>query len=70
MKTAADGYFLAKREVQKALINRSLEYEEKMNKAALEGDVNKHIAAKSAVMALEEFRDFVRNVMLWDTRNN
>lgn len=61
---------MAKREMGDALMRRSLKYEEAMNKALLAGDVHAHIAAKSAMQALEEARSFVRNVMLWDTAND
>lgn len=67
IKNPSDGYFLAKREVVEALIHRADKYEREMKEAEASGNVEAHIAAKSKYYATEDFRNFVRNYLLWDT---
>ncbi|NJO48098.1 MAG: hypothetical protein HC840_00115 [Leptolyngbyaceae cyanobacterium RM2_2_4] len=68
--TGKDGYFLAKRQLGESLAYRIEKYEAEAKRAEADGDVHKHIAAKSRVDELEKIRSYVRNVMLWDTDND
>ena len=67
---AMDGYILAKREMEQAIENRIAKFEQ-MQQKCLEGFLpgNYH-QYESAKMALSELRSFVRNVMLWDHKND
>jgi hypothetical protein len=69
MTKPSEGYFYAKREAQDAIFRRQEKYEQQMKEAEANGDVHAHIAAKSKIEALEEFRGFIRNVMLWYVGN-
>jgi hypothetical protein len=65
----SDGYFLAKREMNEALINRIDIYVAKSQSAHLLGDAIQAAMFRQLASDLEKFRGFVRNVMLWDTDN-
>jgi hypothetical protein len=62
LTTASEGYFYAKREVADALIRRVQAIEEKLESCPENSD-----ELKATAKALEEFRSFVRNFMLWNT---
>ena len=67
----ADGYLIAKREMQQALMNRVNKLEEEMIELpATSATVERHKILKAKIAALEEFRSFTRNVMLWDTKKD
>lgn len=68
--TGKDGYFLAKRELQKSLDYRIAKQESEAKRAEAEENVHAHIAAKSRLDELEKIRSYVRNVMLWDKDND
>ncbi len=66
-----DGYFLAKREMQDALDSKIGIAQEKL--AAIEckeENVMKHVGLRAQIQVLEEIRSYVRNAMLWDTKND
>lgn len=63
----SDGYFMAKREMQEAIMRRVAVLEEKRSKDRTGNTHEKWIDYTSQIKALEEARSFIRNVMLWDT---
>jgi hypothetical protein len=66
-----EGYLIAKREMQEALMRRINKYEEEMIELpAIAANVDKHKSLKAKIAVLEEFRSFTRNVMLWDTKKD
>ena len=67
---AKDGYFMAKREMQDAIMRRVARLEEDLGKVNTGDTFEQRLVISSKIKALEEARHFVRNVMLWDTRND
>ena len=66
-----EGYLIAKREMQQALMNRVNKLEEEMIELpATSATVERHKILKAKIAVLEEFRSFTRNVMLWDTKRD
>lgn len=69
-KKRSDGYFMAKREMVEAIDRRIQIIDEKRQKAVLEGNHDLFTQTNVSIQTLEEVRNFVRNVMLWDIRND
>jgi hypothetical protein len=68
--TAKDGYFMAKSEMQDAIMRRVEGLESKLLAISSGNTADQRLALSSKIAALEEIRSFVRNSMLWDTRND
>lgn len=69
--TAKDGYFMAKREMQDAIMRRVEKLERLRDDAKNNYPVTgNHREYDACIRSLEEIRSFVRNVMLWDTGND
>lgn len=68
--TAMDGYFMAMREVCVAIEQRVKILEGKQREC-LEGKFRGNYQGyEDSKRALEQMRDYVHNVMLWDTKND
>ena len=67
---AKDGYFMAKREMQDAIMRRVVRLEEDLAKVSTGDTYEQRLVLTSKIKALEEARHFIRNVMLWDTSND
>lgn len=68
MTKPSDGYFFAKREIVKAIDGRISKLHTQMEELDKTSEnVDLHRSLKSQIRALENIRNFVRNVMLWDT---
>jgi hypothetical protein len=63
----SDGYFLAKREMNEALKLRIEKYALLAIQADKEGNLQVKESYRKLVSELEQFRGYVRNVMLWNT---
>ncbi len=61
---------MAKREMQDAIMRRVEKLEEDLKKVNSGDTYEQRLVITSKIKALEEARSFVRNVMLWDTRND
>lgn len=61
---------MAKREMQDAIIRRVARLEEDLGKIHSGDTHDQRLVINSKIKALEEARNFVRNYMLWDTRND
>lgn len=66
----SEGYFLAKREAAEAIHNRVMILEEKRAKLKRDDGRCLFMCIDSQIQALEELRSFIRNVMLWDRKND
>ena len=67
---ARDGYFMAKREMQEAIARRVVILEELLENVHTGNTYDKRLELKSKIKALEEADNFVRNYMLWNTKND
>jgi hypothetical protein len=71
---SSDGYFLAKRQMQDALdyrIDIIIEEKEKLLDKPGSMDNERQLSKLNGqIEAMEFFRNYVRNGMLWDTRND
>ena len=61
---------MAKREMQDVIMRRVLRLEEDLGKVTSGNTHEQRLVLTSKIKALEEARSFIRNVMLWDTRND
>lgn len=61
---ASEGYLLAKRQMIEALDHRLSVYEKSLKN---EEDDDHRQALKVRIQEVEQFRNFIRNGMLWDT---
>lgn len=69
VKTPSDGFFIAKRQMQEALDNRLGALMVKKRKLTEESNYTGLTIVLIQIDQLESIRDYVRNGMLWDTRN-
>lgn len=69
MTKPSEGYFLAKRQLQDALLYRIEQYEKKLDtlKVTSIDDADEYDTLVEKIEELELVRNYVRNVMLWDT---
>lgn len=63
--THKEAYFLAKRQMTEALDYRLSIYQEELKKAEDTSNVDLHRIMQARIQELEEYRDYVRNGMLW-----
>ena len=71
MSLKSDGYFMAKREMVEAIDRRISNLQKQMDSLEQTSEnVDKHRCLKTSIDTLENMRYFVRNVMLYDTRND
>ena len=68
MMTKKEAYFMAKKQMQDALDYRLSKYEEALKEYEEQGNVDYHRMTQVRIQELEEFRQFVRNGMLWDSK--
>ena len=71
MSLKSDGYFMAKREMVEAIDRRISNLQKQMDSLEQTSEnVDKHRCLKTSIDTLENMRYFVKNVMLYDTRND
>lgn len=64
----SEGFFIAKRRMQDALIHRIDTLEKERDALGFDpANDQKHDTLQTEINALEKFRDYVRNGLLWDT---
>lgn len=68
MTRASEGYFLAKRQLQDTLARRIMDLEKKAHVAEVRGNFAESLDLQCLAIELTKVRDYVRNVMLWDTK--
>lgn len=68
MTKPSDGYFLAKRQIQDAILYRIEKYEKELDTLNVTSidNADEYDAILEKIKELELFRNYVRNVMLWD----
>lgn len=67
MKNPSEGYFLAKRQLADAIESRRVKLEMDQRLAGKMKDTKSFDDIGSKLEELETVRQYVRNVMLWDT---
>lgn len=64
----SEGYFLAKRQMVEAIDSRmNLLHQEQINLPKDSDSVDRHRAISVELRTLENTRNYIRNVLLWDT---
>lgn len=66
----SDGFFIAKRQMQETLDNKLCELLTKKRKLTEESNYTGLTIVLIQIDQLESIRDYVRNGMLWDKRND
>jgi hypothetical protein len=70
MMTHKEAYFMAKKQMTDALDYRMSLYEELLVEYEQQGNINYYRMTEVRIQELNQFRDFVRNGMLWDTKHD